>query len=82
MQGSALHLAPEGMLITYGPYLEDDVPTAEGNLAFDANLRAKNLAWGIRRLEDVTQMAAQAGLRLAQRHALAANNLLLVWRAD
>ena len=40
MQGAARHLAPGGVLITYGPYLEDEVPTSPGNLAFDADLRA------------------------------------------
>ena len=79
MQGSARHLAAEGVLVTYGPYLEANVPTAEGNLAFDQSLRARNPAWGIRRREDVEQVAADAGLRLAARHAMPANNLLLVW---
>jgi len=79
MQGSARHLAADGVLVTYGPYLEADVPTAEGNLAFDQSLRARNPAWGIRRREDVEQVAADAGLRLAARHAMPANNLLLVW---
>ena len=81
MQGTLRHLAPGGALITYGPYLEDGVSTAEGNLAFDASLRAQNPAWGIRRIEEVAQVAAQFGLHLAQRHALPANNLLLVWQA-
>lgn len=80
MQGSAAHLATGGVLITYGPYLEDTVATAEGNLGFDAGLRAQNPAWGIRRLEDVERVAAQAGLQLAQRHTLPANNLLLIWQ--
>lgn len=79
MQGSARHLAADGVLVTYGPYLEADVPTAEGNLAFDQSLRARNPAWGIRRREDVEDIAAKAGLRLAARHAMPANNLLLVW---
>ena len=80
MQGSSRHLATSGVLITYGPYLEDDVPTSPGNLAFDESLRARDPAWGIRRLEDVTQEARLAGLRLHERHAMPANNLLLVWR--
>ena len=80
MQGSAQHLAADGVLVTYGPYLEADVPTAPGNLAFDQSLRARNPAWGIRRREDVEQVAAEAGLHLAARHAMPANNLLLVWR--
>ena len=79
MQGSARHLAADGVLVTYGPYLEADVPTAPGNLAFDQSLRTRNPAWGIRRREDVEQVAADAGLRLAARHAMPANNLLLVW---
>ena len=79
MQGAARHLAPGGRLVAYGPYLEDGVPTAPGNLAFDASLRAQDAAWGIRRIEDVTAAATQAGLQLAARHAMPANNLLLVW---
>lgn len=80
MRGSARHLAPGGVLITYGPYLEDGVPTAESNLAFDQSLRAQDPAWGIRRREDVELEAAKAGLLLAARHTMPANNLLLVWK--
>ena len=79
MQGSARHLAPSGVLVTYGPYLEDDVPTSEGNLSFDQSLRAQDPAWGIRRGQDVEQEAARAGLQLHARHAMPATNLLLVW---
>ena len=79
MHGSARHLAPGGRLVTYGPYLEDGVPTSPGNLAFDESLRERNPAWGIRRIADVKAQAAKAGLRLLSRHAMPANNLLLVW---
>lgn len=79
MQGCARHLAPGGVLVTYGPYLEDDVATAAGNAAFDASLRERNPAWGLRRLEDVAEEARRAGLALRQRHAMPANNLLLVF---
>jgi hypothetical protein len=79
MQGSARHLAPGGLLTTYGPYLERNVDTSEGNLAFDQSLRAQDPAWGIRHLEDVVQVAAQAGMRLHSRYAMPANNLLLTW---
>jgi len=79
MQGCARHLTPEGVLVTYGPYLEDDVPTAPSNLAFDGSLRQRNPAWGIRRLQDVMQEAQRAGLALRQRHEMPANNLLLVF---
>ncbi len=79
MQGAARTLAPHGRLVTYGPYLEDNVPTAPGNLAFDASLRERNPGWGLRRLVDVAHQASQSGLLLSARHALPANNLLLVF---
>ncbi|MEO8279597.1 MAG: DUF938 domain-containing protein [Ideonella sp.] len=79
MQGAARHLSARGMLITYGPYLEDGVTTSPGNMAFDADLRMRNPAWGLRRREDVEQLAEQAGLRLHERVEMPANNLLLVW---
>jgi hypothetical protein len=79
MQGAARHLASGGLLITYGPYLEDGVPTSPGNVAFDADLQARNPAWGLRRLADVAAQAQAAGLQLRERVAMPANNLLLVW---
>ena len=78
MQGAARHLVAHGLLLVYGPYLEDGVPTAPGNLAFDADLRARHPAWGLRRLGDVLAQAHTAGLHLQERVALPANNLLLV----
>jgi SAM-dependent methyltransferase len=79
MQGAARHLAAGGLLVTYGPYFEDGVPPAPGNVAFDASLRARDPAWGVRRLADVQATAAAAGLALRERHAMPANNLLLVF---
>jgi hypothetical protein len=79
LQGAARHLAAAGLLVTYGPYLEDGVQTTPGNLAFDADLRSRNPAWGLRRREDVEQAAARVGLVLRERVAMPANNLLLAW---
>jgi hypothetical protein len=79
MAGGARHLAAKGVLVTYGPYLEDGVPTAPGNLQFDISLHARHPAWGIRRLEDVKREAQQAGLALRERREMPANNLLLVF---
>ncbi|MEX8517813.1 MAG: DUF938 domain-containing protein [Leptothrix sp. (in: b-proteobacteria)] len=78
MQGAARHLVPQGLLLLYGPYLVEDEPTAPGNLAFDADLRARNSAWGLRRLADVLSQAEAAGLQLRERVRMPANNLLLV----
>lgn len=79
MAGAARHLSAAGLLVTYGPYLESDVPTAPSNGAFDADLRARNPAWGLRRLDDVAAEAAAQGLQLQERVPMPANNLLLVW---
>jgi hypothetical protein len=77
MRGAARHLGAEGQLILYGPYLVDGEETAPGNLAFDADLRARNPAWGLRLLGDVVAEAAGAGLVLGERVAMPANNLML-----
>ena len=77
MRVAARVLAPEGLLVTYGPYLEDHLPTAPGNLAFDHSLRERNAEWGLRHLREVAEEAGHAGLRLKARHAMPANNLLL-----
>lgn len=79
MQGAARHLAPQGLLVTYGPYLEDGVPTAASNLAFDESLRERHPAWGLRHLTAVQEQAQSAGLQLRKRCAMPANNLLLVF---
>ena len=80
LRGAARHLAPAGLLITYGPYLEDEVETAPSNLAFDADLKQRHPAWGLRRRADVAAVAAEQGLVLRERVAMPANNLLLVWQ--
>lgn len=80
MQLAARELTPDGALVVYGPFIEDDVPTADGNVAFDADLRARDPQWGLRRIRDVDAEAARAGMRRMQRHAMPANNLTLVFR--
>ncbi len=79
MAGAASHLGPAGMLVTYGPYFESAVPPAPSNLAFDKSLQAQDPAWGIRQLDDVVAEAGRHGLALAQRHAMPANNLFVVF---
>ena len=51
-------------------------------LAFDESLRRRNPAWGIRRVEEVAAQAAANGLALAERVAMPANNLTLIFRKD
>ena len=79
MQGAARHLRPGGLLVVYGPFVETDTPTAPSNQAFDADLRRRNPEWGLRHLDAVCQEASHAGFALQARHAMPANNLLLVF---
>jgi hypothetical protein len=67
-------------LVLYGPYFEDGTDPAPSNLAFDASLKARNPAWGIRRIEDVDMLAAQHGFERVMRVEMPANNLTLAYR--
>lgn len=80
MAGAGRLLPAGGVVLLYGPYIEDGVATAPGNLAFDESLRRRNPAWGIRRLEDVAALAESHGLALAGRIEMPANNLAVVLR--
>jgi SAM-dependent methyltransferase len=79
MRGMARHLTARAQLCLYGPFIVDDWPTAPSNLAFDADLKARDPAWGLRRLEDVQAEAERAGLALRERVQMPANNLLLLF---
>jgi hypothetical protein len=78
--GAARWLASGAPLILYGPYIEPDMPTATSNLAFDASLRARNPAWGLRDTDAVKAAARDAGLTFIERRAMPANNLMLLFR--
>ena len=77
----AARLLPSGApLILYGPWLKDDVPTAPSNLAFDQDLRSRDVEWGLRRVEDFALAARDQGLKLHETRAMPANNLMLLLR--
>jgi len=69
-----------GPLVLYGPYIEQGVETAASNLDFDASLKARNPLWGLREAEALDALAAQHGMARSARHALPANNIMLVYR--
>jgi hypothetical protein len=72
-------LAPDAPLFLYGPFLRAGVETAPSNLAFDADLRARNPAWGLRALEAVAEAAAPA-FTLERVVEMPANNLTVCLR--
>jgi hypothetical protein len=80
LAGAGARLTDGGALCLYGPYLEADVETAPGNLAFDADLKRRNPDWGLRDLDAVKAEAARHGLAFAERVAMPANNLCLLFR--
>ena len=82
LTGAARVLPQCGPLIVYGPFWREGVEPAASNLAFDENLRARDPAWGVRRLEAVSASAERVGLILAHVTEMPANNLLACWRRN
>ncbi|MCH8615104.1 class I SAM-dependent methyltransferase [Sphingomonas sp. SM33] len=78
--GATRVLETGGPLILYGPWLKDDLETAPSNVAFDAELKRRDSAWGLRRVEDFADAASRAGFVLAQTRQMPANNLMLLFR--
>ena len=80
MVEASAQLSPGGRLVLYGPFVEDAVPTSTSNEAFDATLRNRDARWGLRRLEEVTALAARFGLEQDRRWSMPANNLTVTFR--
>jgi hypothetical protein len=80
IEGAARALPPGGPLILYGPWLKDDIATAESNLAFDVDLKRRDPDWGLRRVEDFAAAALEKGLSLEDTRSMPANNLMLLLR--
>jgi SAM-dependent methyltransferase len=79
MAGAARTLPPAGVLFLYGPYRREGRHTAPSNEAFDADLRRRNPAWGVRDLGEVSAVAARNGLDFQQIVEMPANNLSVVF---
>lgn len=80
MTGAGRLLPRGGLLFLYGPFIEPDIETAPSNLAFDLDLKSRDSAWGLRRLDEAAALARRRGLELAERIAMPANNLSLIFR--
>jgi cyclopropane fatty-acyl-phospholipid synthase-like methyltransferase len=70
-----------GVFCLYGPFSRGGAFSTASNEAFDASLRARNPAMGIRDLGDLESLAGDNGMQLAREYAMPANNLLVVWIA-
>jgi len=74
---AATHLRPDGALLVYGAVFLPAEPRPAGNVAFDADLRAKDAAYGVRTLEELHALALRAGLTPPAVRRMPTNNVLL-----
>src|SRR3569833_225382 len=77
--GAARHLARDGRLFVYGPFVRDGAHTAPSNAEFATSLRARNAAWGVRDTRDLAALAEANALALADIVPMPANNFVLVF---
>lgn len=80
LDGAARVLPPDAPFVVYGPFMRDGRHTSEGNAAFDADLKLRNPAWGLRDVSDTAAAAAARGLALDRIDDMPANNLTLTFR--
>ena len=75
-------MEPEGALCLYGPFSRRGA-MAESNRRFDASLKARDPAWGVRDLDDAVQpLAARFGLALTRVREMPANNLMVLFEPN
>jgi hypothetical protein len=79
MAGAGRILPADGVLYLYGPFKEGGSHTAGSNARFDADLRVRDPAWGVRDIEAVIALAAENGLRHAETAVMPANNRSVVF---
>ena len=80
MKNAGALLGPGGLLHIYGPFKVNGSFTSSSNADFDASLRARNSAWGIRDLEAVAVSAAGCGFSEPLVRNMPANNFSLCFR--
>jgi SAM-dependent methyltransferase len=79
MAGAGAILPTGGVLFLYGPYKRGGAHTAPTNEAFDADLRTRAAAWGLRDMETVIDVAGSNGLVFKEAVAMPANNFSVVF---
>ena len=82
VNGAAQLLAPGAPLVLYGPYRINGAHTAPSNVTFEEWLQAQDSRWGVRDLNEVTDVALSRGFDEPQVHPMPANNLTVVFRRN
>ena len=75
-------LGEDGVLCLYGPFRIGGDFNSPSNAAFDAGLRSRDPAMGIRDLESLDRNAAGSGLVRRRLYAMPSNNHMAVWLKD
>jgi hypothetical protein len=80
--GVGATLPAGGVFALYGPFNYGGRHTSESNARFDAMLRHRDPASGLRDAEAVIDLARRHGMALNEDNAMPANNRLLVFRKN
>ena len=79
ISNGAQAIRESGFLIFYGPFLQKNVPTAPSNVAFDQHLKTLDAKFGIRSLEEVSELTSKAGFDLVEKINMPASNLIAIF---
>jgi cyclopropane fatty-acyl-phospholipid synthase-like methyltransferase len=71
-----------GLFCLYGPFNFDGRFSSDSNATFDASLKQRDRAMGIRDIEQLDRFAATAGLSRVRLYAMPANNNVAVWQKE
>jgi cyclopropane fatty-acyl-phospholipid synthase-like methyltransferase len=80
IEGIGACLKPGGVLLVYGPFNYAGEFTSPSNAQFDAFLKARDPASGIKDFEWLDNLAKEANLQLVDDVEMPANNRSLVWQ--
>jgi cyclopropane fatty-acyl-phospholipid synthase-like methyltransferase len=80
--GAAEVLKERGKLFLYGAYRVEGRHTSPSNVAFDQSLQASDPRWGVRCLDEVTEVATKHGFKRESVIKMPANNLSVVFLLD
>jgi SAM-dependent methyltransferase len=82
--GARRLLRPDGaaLVVLYGPFREGGAHTAPSNAAFDDWLKARDPRFGVRDLDEVSEIAGQCGFRRVHLARMPANNLLVAFHRE
>lgn len=80
MAGAGRILPQGGILYLYGPFKRDGEHTAPSNQAFDRSLKTRNPEWGVRDIEEVTEVAVNEGLEFKEIIPMPANNFSIIYQ--